>query len=240
MPWRSRSSLLTTSAPAVRRTPRTRPPRVEPDGERRLRRPRRRSSRRRRGSRGARVGQARREAHAARHPARGDVRPPVPSELRELVGPRGWCAPPGRVDSGQLCGALVRSTICSMLRRLRIENLVLIREAELELGPGLNVLSGETGAGKTIFAQAIGLLLGVKGDAAAVGPAANGGVRRGRARRARRILRRQRASSRSPTCGRRTSPASSSPAASSPTAARGRTHGDGRLPGRTWRAPRNG
>jgi DNA repair protein RecN (Recombination protein N) len=64
-----------------------------------------------------------------------------------------------------------RSTISSMLRRLRIENLVLIREAELELGPGLNVLSGETGAGKTIFAQAIGLLLGVKGDAAAVGPA---------------------------------------------------------------------
>ena len=59
-----------------------------------------------------------------------------------------------------------------MLRRLRIENLVLIREAELELGPGLNVLSGETGAGKTIFAQAIGLLLGVKGDVAAVGPAA--------------------------------------------------------------------
>jgi DNA repair protein RecN (Recombination protein N) len=59
-----------------------------------------------------------------------------------------------------------------MLRRLRIENLVLIRQAELELGQGLNVLSGETGAGKTIFAQAIGLLLGVKGDAAAVGPAA--------------------------------------------------------------------
>jgi len=58
-----------------------------------------------------------------------------------------------------------------MLRHLRIENLVLIRGAELELGAGLNVLSGETGAGKTIFAQAIGLLLGVKGDAAAVGPA---------------------------------------------------------------------
>jgi DNA repair protein RecN (Recombination protein N) len=58
-----------------------------------------------------------------------------------------------------------------MLRRLRIENLVLIREAELEFGQGLNVISGETGAGKTIFAQAIGLLLGVKGDAAAVGQA---------------------------------------------------------------------
>ena len=61
----------------------------------------------------------------------------------------------------------------TMLRRLRIENLVLIREADLELGPGLNVLSGETGAGKTIFAQAIGLLLGVKGDAGAVGPPAS-------------------------------------------------------------------
>ena len=53
-----------------------------------------------------------------------------------------------------------------MLRRLRIENLVLIREAELELAPGLNAITGETGAGKTILAQAIGLLLGARGDAA--------------------------------------------------------------------------
>ena len=57
-----------------------------------------------------------------------------------------------------------------MLRRLRIENLVLIREAELELGPGLNAITGETGAGKTILAQAVGLLLGSRGDAALVGP----------------------------------------------------------------------
>jgi len=60
-----------------------------------------------------------------------------------------------------------------VLRRLRIENLVLIREAELELASGLNAISGETGAGKTILAQAIGLLLGQKGDASAVGPAAD-------------------------------------------------------------------
>jgi DNA repair protein RecN (Recombination protein N) len=60
-----------------------------------------------------------------------------------------------------------------VLRRLRIENLVLIREAELELSPGLNAITGETGAGKTILAQAVGLLLGAKGDAKAIGPAAD-------------------------------------------------------------------
>ena len=60
-----------------------------------------------------------------------------------------------------------------MLRRLRIENLVLIREAELELSPGLNAITGETGAGKTILAQAVGLLLGTRGDAAFVGPDAD-------------------------------------------------------------------
>jgi DNA repair protein RecN (Recombination protein N) len=57
-----------------------------------------------------------------------------------------------------------------VLRRLRIENLVLIREAELTFAPGLNAITGETGAGKTILAQAIGLLLGARGDAAYVGP----------------------------------------------------------------------
>jgi DNA repair protein RecN (Recombination protein N) len=57
-----------------------------------------------------------------------------------------------------------------VLRRLRIDNLVLIRRAELAFGPGLNAITGETGAGKTILAQAIGLLLGARGDAALVGP----------------------------------------------------------------------
>ena len=57
-----------------------------------------------------------------------------------------------------------------MLRSLRIENLVLIRAAELAPAEGLNAITGETGAGKTILAHALGLLLGQKGDAAAVGP----------------------------------------------------------------------
>ena len=60
-----------------------------------------------------------------------------------------------------------------MLRSLRIDNLVLIREAELELAPGLNAITGETGAGKTILAQAIGLLLGARGDASFIGPGAD-------------------------------------------------------------------
>ena len=50
---------------------------------------------------------------------------------------------------------------------------MLIREAELEPGAGLNAITGETGAGKTILAQAIGLLLGAKGDAGFVGPGAD-------------------------------------------------------------------
>ncbi|HEV3407730.1 MAG TPA: AAA family ATPase [Gaiellaceae bacterium] len=59
-----------------------------------------------------------------------------------------------------------------MLRRLRIENFVLIREADLDFGAGLNAVTGETGAGKTILAQAIGLLLGAPGESGYVGPGA--------------------------------------------------------------------
>jgi DNA repair protein RecN (Recombination protein N) len=57
-----------------------------------------------------------------------------------------------------------------VLRRLRIDNFVLIREADLAFGPGLNGITGETGAGKTILAQAIGLLLGAPGDVGYLGP----------------------------------------------------------------------
>jgi DNA repair protein RecN (Recombination protein N) len=58
-----------------------------------------------------------------------------------------------------------------MLSRLRISNLVLIADAELELHPGLNAITGETGAGKTILAGAFGLLLGARGDSALIGAA---------------------------------------------------------------------
>jgi DNA repair protein RecN (Recombination protein N) len=47
-----------------------------------------------------------------------------------------------------------------MLLELHIRNFAIIEEANLEFGAGLNVLSGETGAGKTIILNALGLLLG--------------------------------------------------------------------------------
>ena len=47
-----------------------------------------------------------------------------------------------------------------MLRFLRIKRLAVIDAAEVEFEPGLNVLTGETGAGKSILVEAVGLLLG--------------------------------------------------------------------------------
>jgi DNA repair protein RecN (Recombination protein N) len=47
-----------------------------------------------------------------------------------------------------------------VLLELRVENLLLIERAQLRLAPGLNVLTGETGAGKTVLAHALDLLLG--------------------------------------------------------------------------------
>ena len=52
-----------------------------------------------------------------------------------------------------------------MLQELRVENLLLIEQAQLRLAPGLNVLTGETGAGKTVLAHALDLLLGGRGSA---------------------------------------------------------------------------
>lgn len=59
-----------------------------------------------------------------------------------------------------------------MLHELRVENLLLIERAELRLGGGLNVLTGETGAGKTMLAHALDLLLGGKARSGIVRPGA--------------------------------------------------------------------
>ncbi len=59
-----------------------------------------------------------------------------------------------------------------MLRLLTVENLLLIERAELELGPGLNAITGETGAGKTLLATGLGLLLGDRSRSGLVRPGA--------------------------------------------------------------------
>lgn len=51
-----------------------------------------------------------------------------------------------------------------MLKRLYIKNLALIEECELELNKGLNIITGETGAGKSLVLGSLGLLLGNKAD----------------------------------------------------------------------------
>jgi DNA repair protein RecN (Recombination protein N) len=59
-----------------------------------------------------------------------------------------------------------------MLRELRIENLLLIERAELRLGEGLNAITGETGAGKTVLAHSLDLLMGGKAKGQIVRPGA--------------------------------------------------------------------
>ncbi|MBW2415740.1 MAG: AAA family ATPase, partial [Deltaproteobacteria bacterium] len=55
-----------------------------------------------------------------------------------------------------------------MIRTLRVRNLAVIEELELELGDGLNVLTGETGAGKSVLVSAIALLCGRRVSAEAI------------------------------------------------------------------------
>ena len=49
-----------------------------------------------------------------------------------------------------------------MLQNLHVKNLALIEEAEVEFQPGLNILTGETGAGKSIILGSVNLALGGK------------------------------------------------------------------------------
>src|SRR6266481_5396969 len=77
------------------------------------------------------------------------------------------CAAPPR-DPSALAGRPA-----GMLRELRVENLLLIERAELRLAPGLNVLTGETGAGKTVLAHALDLLLGGRARPGIVRPGAS-------------------------------------------------------------------
>src|SRR6185437_7474019 len=59
----------------------------------------------------------------------------------------------------------LRSEGPNMLATLKVRDLVLIEDVELEFAPGLNVLTGETGAGKSILLDALGLATGARAGA---------------------------------------------------------------------------
>src|SRR4051794_36673788 len=61
-----------------------------------------------------------------------------------------------------------------MLRHLSVHDVVLVERLELEFEPGLGVLTGETGAGKSILLDALGLALGARAEAALVRAGADG------------------------------------------------------------------
>jgi DNA repair protein RecN (Recombination protein N) len=63
-----------------------------------------------------------------------------------------------------------------MLASLSIRNFVLKEDATLEFDPGLTVLTGETGAGKTLLTRALGLLLGERAEDGLVGTAGDEAV----------------------------------------------------------------
>src|SRR5688572_11696230 len=55
-----------------------------------------------------------------------------------------------------------------MLTHLAIKDFAVVRAAELDFGPGLTVISGETGAGKSLLVDALGFLSGARADSGVV------------------------------------------------------------------------
>lgn len=67
-----------------------------------------------------------------------------------------------------------------MIDEIHVDNVALIREADLVPGPGLTVLTGETGAGKTALLSALKLLMGERADSSAVREGSEGALVEGR------------------------------------------------------------
>src|SRR5688572_20098054 len=63
-----------------------------------------------------------------------------------------------------------------MIKLLRIKNIALVDSVELELEPGFTLLTGETGAGKSILIDALGLLLGARASTEAIRSGQDQGV----------------------------------------------------------------
>src|SRR5690606_17312034 len=59
----------------------------------------------------------------------------------------------------------IRSEATTMLRHLRVTNFAILSDVAIELGDGLTVLTGETGAGKSLIVDAVNLLRGGRASA---------------------------------------------------------------------------
>ena len=133
----------------------------------RLRRPAHlRAARRRAGG-----GHARRAFGAHGAARRATVRRPPGAQVRPAGARLARCAPPATDPDDR------RRTLRAMLAEMRIQGLGVIDDATLELDPGLTVLTGETGAGKTMVVTGLTLLGGGRAEASRV---ADGAAPRGR------------------------------------------------------------
>ena len=111
-----------------------------------------------------------------------------------------------------------------MLVELRVAQLGVIEDLTVVLGPGMTVLTGETGAGKTLIVEAVALLLGGRADGIVVRPGAARGARRGALRGS--------------DAGRRDRPDPDSPGVGAQPGLRRWPHGRGGRPAQTGRKPR--
>src|SRR5277367_204662 len=80
------------------------------------------------------------------------------------------CIPPATITTGccarnstGAAAATTTATANEMLTHLKLRDLVIVDQAELEFGPGLTALTGETGAGKSIVVDALLLIAGGRG-----------------------------------------------------------------------------
>lgn len=72
-----------------------------------------------------------------------------------------WDAHMWMVHMVNICGILY---LYRMLRKLYISNYAIINEAEIDFAEGMNIITGETGAGKSILLGALGMVLGARAD----------------------------------------------------------------------------
>ena len=76
--------------------------------------------------------------------------------------------PIARSIYGAIFRRIVNDSVPVMLNRLKVSNLAIVENAEAEFAPGLNVLTGETGAGKSVIMGALELVTGARADSGVV------------------------------------------------------------------------